>query len=283
VSRLLLELFNGQRSIAVLSRHHETLDRIRDACDTLGIPHDSNGGLPFEEIRQMQMIRRWLGAAIDLHDDDALLGSLAEAGENEPWRQRAIQCKAFGISLWELLWQMSDLSEDDAEFFQFILRLNQLLRGRRFSDAVAACFDRTGFFSEFCEGSDPVRTGRMLEALRLLNTIKEAEKHSDTDRQTLLDFFRSGQEARKAKTVTLSTIHASKGLEFDAAIIVDCTDGVLPQFLTEDEEEERRLFYVALTRAVNRLVLCFNQSNPSRFLREITTAGETDFIQLNEG
>lgn len=282
VTRLLLELFNGKRRVAVLSRHHDTLNVIRQACETVGIPTDSSGGVPFLETRPLQMVKRWLTAAFDLHDNGNLLAALAEAGENEIWSARAEASRVFGLSLWELVWQLPDLSDEDAEFFQFLLRLNQLLRNRRYSEATGLCFDRTGLFSELCEGRDPIRMGRLIDLLQMINAIRELEKSPETGRETILNLFQNGKNSRETRSVSLLTIHASKGLEFDAAIVVDLNDGVLPQFEAEDEEEERRLFYVAVTRAIDRLVLCFNKANPSRFLREVTAAGVNDFVQLDE-
>jgi DNA helicase-2/ATP-dependent DNA helicase PcrA len=87
-------------------------------------------------------------------------------------------------------------------------------------------------------------------------------------------------EARKGDKLTLSTIHSAKGLEWDNVFIVNLTDGRLPSsksFESEkDMEEEHRLFYVAMTRARNRLYMCYPRayvegksvfySKPSRFL-----------------
>lgn len=72
--------------------------------------------------------------------------------------------------------------------------------------------------------------------------------------------------------VKLMTIHLAKGLEFDSVFIAGCDEGVLPHHRSyasqEDLEEERRLFYVAMTRARKNLFLSFSKS-PSRFLAEI--------------
>lgn len=286
VARLLLDLYNGKRRIAVLARHHDTINLIREACDKLGVPSASSGGVPFLETRQMQTVRRWIRAACDLHDSDSLLSSLAEAGETEVWKNRAAQSRKFRISLWELLWQLPDLNSDEAEYFQFLLRLSQLLRKRRFAEAIGLCFDRSGLFAELCEDCDPIHLGRLVSAMRMLERASEAESVPDADNKDVLKLFQNGADSCETQSVSVLTIHASKGLEFDAVIIADVTEGVLPQFEFEsdvDPEEERRVFYVAMTRAIDRLVLFFNGNNPSRFLREVIVAGERDFVQLAEG
>lgn len=86
----------------------------------------------------------------------------------------------------------------------------------------------------------------------------------------------SGEEqARNTRGVHIITMHASKGLEFDTVIIPDLNEGILPSrksYTPEGVEEERRLFYVAMTRARKTLYLCYvrgsslNPRLPSRFL-----------------
>jgi DNA helicase-2/ATP-dependent DNA helicase PcrA len=91
---------------------------------------------------------------------------------------------------------------------------------------------------------------------------------------------------RDADRIRLSTIHQAKGLEFDVVFVIMLCDGLFPSARSmetdEGEEEERRLFYVAITRAKNELYLCYplerasfsksggdTMQQPSRFLSEI--------------
>jgi len=102
--------------------------------------------------------------------------------------------------------------------------------------------------------------------------------------QTNVEAQESAQKVDEKDKVRLSTIHQAKGLEYDAVFVIMLCDGLFPsaksQESPEQEEEERRLFYVAITRARNELYLCypqFRQSGgwqdgyqmPSRFLSEI--------------
>ena len=91
--------------------------------------------------------------------------------------------------------------------------------------------------------------------------------------------------ARDTEQVRLSTIHQAMGLEFDAVFVIMLCDGLFPSSrsleIPEGEEEERRLFYVAVTRAKNELYLTYpyirtiagyeseSLQQPSRFLSEI--------------
>jgi DNA helicase-2/ATP-dependent DNA helicase PcrA len=100
-----------------------------------------------------------------------------------------------------------------------------------------------------------------------------------------------GTEYREEQKVILSTIHQAKGLEWQVVIMIWCAEGMLPleRALREEdgEEEERRLFYVASTRAKDQLYFCYplidyNRGmghqiiSPSRFIREIAPSSLHD-------
>jgi DNA helicase-2/ATP-dependent DNA helicase PcrA len=69
--------------------------------------------------------------------------------------------------------------------------------------------------------------------------------------------------------VTLSTVHRVKGMEWDRVVVAGATDGVLPHRLAEDEEEERRVLHVAITRGRHRVTVLADASRPSPFLGEL--------------
>jgi DNA helicase-2/ATP-dependent DNA helicase PcrA len=69
--------------------------------------------------------------------------------------------------------------------------------------------------------------------------------------------------------VTLSTVHRVKGMEWDRVVVYGATDGVLPHRLAEDEEEERRVLHVAITRGRHRVAVLADGSRPSPFLGEL--------------
>ena len=90
---------------------------------------------------------------------------------------------------------------------------------------------------------------------------------------------------------TLSTIHSSKGLEYDCVYIVDVIDGVLPQTTKEQQkdnesirayEEERRLFYVAMTRAKKELYLFFCKDKKSEFVAEVNNGLPVRLLEQND-
>lgn len=85
-------------------------------------------------------------------------------------------------------------------------------------------------------------------------------------------------EYKKPEGVVLSTFHGSKGLEWDTVILVNVTEDNVPHKLAIDEEEERRLFYVAMTRAKNTLLIQTIKGKESSFLRELYATASKDLI-----
>ncbi|MDO4274453.1 MAG: ATP-dependent helicase [Eubacteriales bacterium] len=116
---------------------------------------------------------------------------------------------------------------------------------------------------------------RIQESTKGMKTLKEWEDHIE-------DYtLKLAEQARKQKTkregVVISTLHAVKGLEYDQVYILNVNEGSIPYkkaVLEEAVEEERRLFYVGMTRARKRLALCYvkrqfeKEREPSRFLEE---------------
>ncbi len=143
---------------------------------------------------------------------------------------------------------------------------------------AAAMLDRfyTSFYRKYLEENfdDHAERGPDIDAL-----VGAAARYPTVE-EFLESFSLDGEApAGKDSDLVLSTIHQAKGLEWDSVFIIGMADGLLPLARADDMEEERRLFYVAASRARNGLVMSYPQSSgrfydtaflePSRFLLEI--------------
>ena len=154
------------------------------------------------------------------------------------------------------------------------------------SPFAAINFIRKGMgFEEYLREYAQYRKIKPEELLETLDRIHESAKGMKTlaKWQTYIEEYtkRLNEQARKQQDkkegVTISTLHAVKGLEYDIVYILNVNEGSIPYrkaVLAEAVEEERRLFYVGMTRAKKKLVLAYvkrqyeKEREPSRFLEE---------------
>ena len=115
--------------------------------------------------------------------------------------------------------------------------------------------------------------------VRLVDMKQELRQGNATGLSGLLreELEEQAKSYKVAEGVNLSTLHSSKGLEYDTVFLVDVNENVMPNkkaVLDADLEEERRMFYVGMTRARKQLALCYvrqqyeKKREPSRFLKE---------------
>jgi DNA helicase-2/ATP-dependent DNA helicase PcrA len=161
--------------------------------------------------------------------------------------------------------------------------------GRDVATAVSLALERSGYLRELAEARTEDAEGRLENLQELVSAAREYELRDPdaslagfVDRLSLLseaDEVEGSAEAR----VWLMTMHAAKGLEFPIVIVAGMEEGLFPHARAtaddEDVEEERRIFYVCITRAERRLILTgaarrrvfgeYQPTEPSRFLTEI--------------
>ena len=114
--------------------------------------------------------------------------------------------------------------------------------------------------------------GFLFDSIDVTDALSEIENHINLYEKSI-----SGQNERK-NGVHITTFHGAKGLEFDCVIIPDCNEGIIPhrRSMCDNEiEEERRMFYVAVTRAKKELLITYvkgshdSKSFVSRFIKEV--------------
>ena len=116
---------------------------------------------------------------------------------------------------------------------------------------------------------------RIQESAKGMKTLEEWENYIEDYTKKLAE--QAKKQETKREGIVISTLHAVKGLEYDKVYIMNVNEGSIPYkkaVLAESLEEERRLFYVGMTRARKELMLCYvrrqydKERDPSRFLEE---------------
>ena len=155
------------------------------------------------------------------------------------------------------------------EFRELVFRLSSLTSGDQGAGAaVDAVLRETGLLALYAESADPQDEARRENLDQLVSAAREHERLSaagDTDDPGVAGFLDAvtlrsdGDDADEKKGVLLMTLHSAKGLEFDEVFLAGMEDGSLPHASSRDDEEqleeERRLAYVGMTRARDRLTL----------------------------
>lgn len=184
-------------------------------------------------------------------------------------------------------------NSDMGAFVQFIQCLQESHHRKRISEIVNQVAADSGYEAYIRELGDEERLDNLAEFKRIANEF-EREFGEDLSLQEFLRqiALQSGEEGDEEKdAVKLMTIHSSKGLEFPVVFILGFTEGIFPSSKTLGErkklglEEERRLCYVAITRAQKHLFLMESEGTSqngmkklvSRFLEEI---GEENYVRI---
>jgi DNA helicase-2/ATP-dependent DNA helicase PcrA len=287
----------GDGSVAVLYRTNAQSRLLEESLRLRGISYRLVGGFSFYARAEIKDALAYARLANNLRDDaafgrivnvpprgigDTTFGALAESARQNK------------LSLWEAL---------EHELFQrrlppraltalegFHSLMKELVGDRQhllLGEFFKSILDRTRYLEILEEERQPGAEERMENLEELVNAAAEAEEQG----QTLSEFLdhaslvSDADDYDERSRVTLMTLHSAKGLEFEAVFLVGMEEGLFPhQFSIDDAagiEEERRLCYVGMTRAKDRLTLSwarqrrsyaresFEETKPSRFLREI--------------
>lgn len=299
ISRLMSEEGYSYKDIAVLYRSGFLSRFIEQAFMNASIPYELYGSLRFYERMEIKDTLAYM-KLIQRNDDESF-----ERIINTPRRgfgkaklaklKFAASCEH--LSLYETLSKYSDEPEFSKtgarEFVDMIDNLRAMNMNKKpVSELMKTVLEQSGY-------EDYIRSLGSMERLDNLAECKRSvwEKEqsygeyyplSEFMRQTVLDSDTSDDSADKVK---LMTIHASKGLEFPAVFVCGFTEGVFPSGRTLEErgnsglEEERRLCFVALTRAMKRLYITESEGTgsdksskrPSRFIWDI---GEENYKRI---
>jgi len=296
---------------AILYRTNTQSRPLEAALRRAGIRYHVVGGQSFFDRREARDFLAYMRIAVNPRDDNALLrvANTPARGLSEKTMQRLLAAAhARGISVWEAMRSEAVRTEFPARarnamkgFVEMLeqaraeleaVRLNA--EGKGLAEWARNWLERIGYPAELrrLEKNPEAGENRARNLLDLAEELDRAETESRKPAARLaealselaLDAERKEEKEPAPDAVTLITIHSCKGLEFPHVLIVGLEEGLLPHARSEAEgalEEERRLFYVAVTRAMRSLRLSYCESRrkhgrrvparPSRFLAELPT------------
>ncbi|MBS0194108.1 MAG: UvrD-helicase domain-containing protein [Proteobacteria bacterium] len=281
---------------AVLFRGNHQSRPLEKALQLLRIPYHLTGGTAFLDRGEVKDLLAWLRVLANPEDDAAFLravaspkrevgaGTLAKLAELARHANLPLARAAMQASLLKNLPARG--AAGLAEFTAILARLQGEAERLSPSDLCRQVAERSGLLAALraqCKG-EPEFARRKGHLDELADWFKDAAPSAGSlaAQLTLLSHADRGEAG---DAVRLMSLHAAKGLEFACVFIVGCEDGTLPHEASLDEgrlDEERRLFYVGITRAKQALYLSHSRQakrwggiesrRPSRFLNELPAA-----------
>jgi DNA helicase-2/ATP-dependent DNA helicase PcrA len=288
---------------AIMYRTNAQSRIFEEALRKRNIPYKVYGSLSFYERKEIKDALAYLRLTVNNDDDEAL--------------KRIINFPARGIgkvtlakieklagksesSLWKTILKLDEKSpgfnagtvNKIKSFVNIITDFGSKLQTQNAYELAGHVVSSAGILNEYYNGYTPEEISKYENLQELLNGIREfTDEYEGEDIATLDKYLQNvslltdmdNEKEEDKNKVTIMTIHSAKGLEFNNVYVAGVEEYLLPSRLSldsvKDLEEERRLFYVAVTRARTRVTITYSQSrykwgtpvdcSPSRFIKEI--------------
>jgi DNA helicase-2/ATP-dependent DNA helicase PcrA len=296
------QMLNGQ--FAILYRTNAQSRAMEDALRKRDIPYRIYGGLSFYQRKEIKDVLCYLRLVINPKDEEALVRVInypARGIGDTTVEKLTIAANHYKRSIFEVMEHIDKIdlklnSGTKSKLQDFVTMIKSFQVINETQDAFYLAehvTKKTGLVQELKKDGTPEGIARLENIEELLNGMRdfiEGQKEIDGARGALSEFLEdvalatdldkdNGDDDR----VALMTIHLAKGLEFPYVFIVGMEEDLFPSAMSlntrSELEEERRLFYVALTRAEHQAYLTYAQSRyrwgkltdaePSRFIEEI--------------
>lgn len=283
---------------AILYRTNSQSRSMEEALRRLNINYRIYGGLSFYQRKEIRDLIAYLRFTINPNDEQALkrIINYPRRGIGDTSIAKVIVfAHDHGISNWEAVCGVRSFlggrSGNAIEQFATLIRSFQLaIQTKDAFEAATQIAKESGILKELYSDKTVEGLARHENVQELLNGVKEFVDDPEKPDKSLGAFLQeislltdADKDKESADSVTMMTIHASKGLEFRNVYIVGLEEDLFPSQMMlssrADLEEERRLFYVAVTRAETELTLSYaitryrfgrlKSCEPSRFLTEI--------------
>jgi DNA helicase-2/ATP-dependent DNA helicase PcrA len=292
-----------EQDFAVLYRTNAQSRSIEENLRRKNIPYRIYGGLSFYQRKEVKDLVAYLRLVVNPQDEEALrriINYPARGIGKTTLEKASVLASEHGTTLWQVLERAAGYGFRSStlqvvESFVYMIKSFQvMLQTQNAYDVAFRVGKDTGLVRDLFNDKSTEGIARYENIQELLNSIKEftetptedgelLEKGLGSYLQQITLLTDADQEKENADVVRLMTIHAAKGLEFPCVFVVGIEETLFPNAMAinsrEELEEERRLFYVAITRAKSKLWLTYAasryrfgnlmQNDPSRFLKEI--------------
>ena len=307
-----------ENTVAILYRTNSQSRTLEDALRRAGTPYRIIGGVRFYERKEVKDGLAYLRLILNPHDDVSFRRVVnvpargVGKGVMESLEAIPLPAETDAHTLSPLLAELHPRASNDSlwsrllhgidrrllpnrslasltAFRDLILNLAAIAAEEPVSLALGKVLDRSGYLQDLRDERSEEAEGRIENLLELVSAAREYESRNPepslggfVDQLSLLSDVDEEAGAKNARVVML-TMHSAKGLEFPIVVISGLEEGLFPHSRSSDDEteleEERRLCYVAITRAQRRLVLTsaarrrvfgdYQSTEPSRFVDEI--------------
>ncbi|MCS2893223.1 exodeoxyribonuclease V subunit gamma [Parabacteroides faecis] len=297
---------------AILYRTNAQSRILEEALRKRGIPYKIYGGLSFYQRKEVKDVISYLRLIVNPHDEEAFkrVINYPSRGIGDTTVNKVISAATENnVSLWTVLnapidyalpinsgtaKKLSDFREMIERFIQENARLSA-------EEMAAMVVKESGIVSTLFQDRSVEGISKqenLQELLKGISEFCELRREEGVEQVSLADFLseislltdQDNDKDEQANKVTMMTVHAAKGLEFRNVFVVGLEEELFPSSMSKDNpravEEERRLFYVAITRAEENCVLTYAKSrfrngqsamcSPSRFLKDI----DVQFLEL---
>ncbi len=296
------QLPNG--AFAILYRTNAQSRAMEDALRKRDIPYRIYGGLSFYQRKEVKDVLCYLRLVINPKDEEALMRVInypARGIGNTTIEKLTIAANHYKRSIFEVMQNIERIdlklnSGTKQKLLDFVTMVQSFQAINENQDAFYLAehvAKKTGLIQELKKDATPEGMAKIQNIEELLNGIKdftEGQVEVDGARGSLAEFMEDvalatdlDKDTSDEDRVALMTIHLAKGLEFPHVFVVGMEEDLFPSAMSmstrSELEEERRLFYVALTRAEHQAYLTYSQSRyrwgkltdsePSRFIEEI--------------
>ncbi len=310
VSANIFELHNTQQrkfsDFAILYRTNSQTRAFEDALRKKNIPYRVYGGLSFYQRKEVKDLLAYLRILINENDSEALsrIINYPARGIGETTQNKLIVfADSRNVPITQVLDNLgfyapqlglnNGIITKLGDFWAMIKAFQVMLKTENVYDVAMEVAKRSGLIKFLKEDQTPEGISRVENIQELLNSMQgfiEEQRQIEDGDPSLSNFLENialssdtQNDKDDGEKVSLMTIHLSKGLEFPVVYLVGLEENLFPSFMSsstrEELEEERRLFYVALTRAEKQAYFTYavsrfqwgkiTDSEPSRFLSEV--------------